>query len=338
MPSRKKSGKKVSVLGSGSWGTALASHLKLVGHEVIVWGIVEDDLKNISDNNTNPAYFPGMKLENGISTTLDLEEATKGADCLVMAVPSFAVREVSSKLNTDAPVLIVSKGLEKKSLKLLSDVVAEETGKEERIGVLSGPSFAKEVLEKKPTAVTVACKNTETLEFFCGLFHHSYFRTYRSDDLIGVQLGGAVKNIIALAVGVCDGREMGLNARAALVTRGLAEIAGLVRVMGGKSETISGLSGLGDLLLTATGDLSRNRRVGLLLGEGKSLEQAIEQVGQTAEGVVTAPKILGLAEKLNVEMPITRGVVDLIEGRVSVEEIIKGLLERGGKYEFESSN
>ncbi len=332
------SAKRVSVLGSGSWGTALATHLKLAGHEVCVWGIVEEDLKNISENQSNPAYFPGLKLEKGISTTSDLSEAVKKADCIVMAVPSFAVREVSSKLKTEVPVVIVSKGLEEGTLKFLSDVVAEETGKTDRIAVLSGPSFAKEVLEKKTTAVTVACKNPETLEFVCNLFHHSYFRTYRSEDLAGVQLGGAVKNVIALAVGICDGKDMGLNGRAALITRGLAEIGRLVKAMGGKAETISGLSGLGDLLLTATGDLSRNRRVGILLGEGKSLEEAIEQVGQTAEGVVTAPKILELAEKTGVDMPITRGVVAMLEGRVGVEEIVKGWLERGGKYEIEDKN
>jgi len=330
--------KKVAVLGSGSWGTALANHLKVAGHEVLIWGIVEEDLKNISENQTNPAYFPDLKLESGISTSIDLAEAVNGADCIVMAVPSFAVREVASKLASDVPIVIVSKGLEEGSLKLLSDVVLEETGKEELVAVLSGPSFAKEVLEKKPTAVTIASKSAETLELFSSLFHHSYFRAYRSDDLVGVQLGGAVKNIVALAVGICDGKEMGLNARAALVTRGLAEIGRLVKAMGGKAETVSGLSGLGDLLLTATGDLSRNRRVGLLLGQGKSLEEAVEEVGQTAEGVVTAPKILGLADRLGVEMPITRGVVDMLEGRVGVDGIVKGLLERGGKYEFEEND
>jgi len=329
--------KRVTVLGSGSWGTALASHLRFAGHEVCVWGIIDEDLKNISENQSNPTYFPGLKLENGISTNLDLSEAVQGADCVVMAVPSFAVREVSSKLKTDVPVVIVSKGLEEGTLKFLSEVVAEETGQKDQIAVLSGPSFAREVLEKKPTAVTIASQHPETLESVCDLFHHSYFRVYHSEDLAGVQLGGAVKNVIALAVGICDGRETGLNARAGLITRGLAEMARLVKAMGGKTETISGLSGLGDLLLTATGDLSRNRRVGILLGKGKSLEEAIEEVGQTAEGVVTAPKILKLAEKIEIEMPITRGVVDLLEGRVGIEEIVKGLLERGGKYEFEGA-
>ncbi len=331
-------GKKVAVLGSGSWGTALAHQLRISGLDVWLWGIEEDVLESIATKQVNPTYFPDNKIAAGINCELSIEKAVAGAELVVVAVPSSVIREVASslkKLNPETKkFVIVAKGLEQGSLALLSDVLAEELGNADNIAVLSGPSFAKEVLEEKPTAVTVAASSIKIADEVANYFHYGAFRVYTSDDLVGVQLGGAVKNIIALATGIIDGKKMGLNARAALLTRGLVEISRLVVKMGGREETVFGLSGLGDLILTSTGDLSRNRKVGLALGRGDSLEKILKDIGQVAEGVVTAPKILALAKKLEIEMPITEEIVSVLEGKHSVDIALKNLLSREGKIEI----
>lgn len=321
---------EVSVLGAGSWGTALACHLKRSGHNVTIWGNENAVLDDIS-RGKNEKYFPGLPLEDGIKPSASLTEA----EVYVIAVPSVAVREVCRRLLSDikriAPSVLVcaAKGLESGTLKRMSEVISEETGFEAVI--LSGPSFAREVIEGKPTAVTIASRDENFLKVAQSCFHHGKFRVYPSNDVIGVELGGTVKNVIALASGIIDGEALGLNARAALLTRGLAEMQRLALALGAQSDTLWGLSGLGDLLLTATGDLSRNRRVGLALGQGKKLKEALEEIGQVAEGVEAAPVVLALARRHAVEVPITEEVVQILAGKSTVEDSTERLFARDSR-------
>ena len=328
--------KRIAVLGSGSWGTALASHLRGAGHDVTIWGLETEALKSIEKTNTNPDYFPGLSLSSGIKAEAILEESVKEKEVVVFSVPSGAMRDVSKKvaknLANDALLVNTAKGLEAETNKRMTEVIKEETGTA-RASVLSGPSFAKEVLEKRPTAVTTAAHTMELAKEVAEVFHYQYFRAYTSEDVIGVELGGALKNVIAIAVGIVDGKNFGCNARAALITRGLSEIGELIVKLGGKERTVSGLSVLGDLLLTSTGDLSRNRQVGLRLAKGEELVSALDGVGQVAEGVNTARKVLSLAEPLKLEMPITKEVVHVLEGQHSIEVAVEKLLSRAPSHE-----
>ena len=326
---------KVAVLGSGSWGTALASHLRRAGHSVVIWGKSADEIQDLAVGR-NTRYFPGETLASGLVATTDLLTAVDGAQTIVIAVPSFAVREVCESVREHAAaasIVSAAKGLEGGSFRFLSEVVGDVLGNADRVAVLSGPSFALEVLRNKPTAVTVASRSEQTAKRVAETFHHETFRVYTTADVVGVEVGGAVKNVIALAVGMVDGFDGGTNARAALITRGLAEIAQLADALGGESRTVSGLSGLGDLLLTATGDLSRNRTVGLRLGKGETLGEILASLGQVAEGVEAAPKVLALATKRGVAMPITEAVVKVISGERSVQDSARMLLSRERKGE-----
>lgn len=327
----------MAVLGAGSWGTALAHHLRSAGHRTTLWGRDPAVLGAITTKGINPRYFPGQVLAAGIATTTDLEACLVEARAVVVSLPSQTVRRVASlaspHLADEAVVVSTTKGLEAGTHRTMSEVLAEERGSSRRIAVLSGPSFAQEVVRGLPTAVTMAASERAVAEEAAGWFHHGAFRVYTSTDRIGVEMGGVLKNVVALAAGMVDGFGMGHNARAALLTRGLAEMERLVVALGGKAETVSGLSGLGDLLLTATGDLSRNRRVGVRLGQGGNLPDILEELGQTAEGVSTALLALELARELHVEAPIIQEVNRVVAGESTVEQSVRALLARAPREE-----
>lgn len=329
-----------AVIGCGSWGTALANHLCLAGHEVVITGNEPEVLLAIAQEHKNPKYFPSDTLCSKLKVALKLEEAISGADLVVFAVPSFAMRAVAHEaaplLSPSAIAVSVAKGLEGDSFKIMTDVLREELGKSRIIAALSGPSFAQEVLRGLPTCVTVAASSHEEAIKAGRYFHHDNFRIYTSTDLVGVELGGAIKNIMALAAGVADGMEMGNNARAAIITRGIAEMQRLIVAVGGDARTVAGLSGLGDLLLTATGDLSRNRRVGVKLGKGEKLKDIVASLGQVAEAVETTAKALKLAARHQVETPIIELVNALLQEKISAHEAVKILLSREPRAENEN--
>jgi glycerol-3-phosphate dehydrogenase (NAD(P)+) len=327
----------VAVLGAGSWGTAQAHHLRLGGLDVTLWGRDPQALRAV-ESGRNPRFLGDEPLAPGLRGETDLERAVRGKTAVVVALPSTSVRAVASAARAaipdDALVVSTTKGLELGSLLRMSEVLAEEWGRLERISVLSGPSFALEVLRGLPTAVTAAGPTLQAAQRASRLYHHGSMRIYTSTDLVGVELGGVLKNVIALAAGVIDGFGMGHNARAALLTRGLAEIRRLVVALGGQAGTVNGLSGLGDLLLTATGDLSRNRQVGLRLGRGESLESVLADLGQVAEGVLTARSGLELARLHQVEVPLIEETQRILQGEHTVAEAVRHLLTRAPRAEM----
>lgn len=327
---------QIAVLGSGSWGTALAHHLRKAGHDVCVWGNDEKALRAIGEKGENPDFFPGLKLASGIRPEFDIKRGVEGAEVIVCCLPSNAVRSVAANLKPvlTKPVLMVSctKGLEERSNKRMTVVLAEELGERHSVSVLSGPSFAVEVIKNLPTAIVAAAENIEIAEKVVTAFHYENFRVYTSTDVIGVEFGGVLKNIMALAVGVLDGAQMGANARAAMITRGLIEMQRLIVALGGRAETVTGLSGLGDLLLTATGDLSRNRQVGLRLGKGETLEKILSELGQVAESVSATKLALSLAQEKNVSVPIITEVYKVLSGGNAKDSLL-ALLSRTPKSE-----
>jgi glycerol-3-phosphate dehydrogenase (NAD(P)+) len=326
----------IVVLGAGSWGTALAHHLSGAGHSVRIWGRDKAVLEAIATRSVNPRYFPNDTLNPNLMVLEELGEELTKAAMIIIAVPSDAVRIVAkSSAPFIAPGTIVAeatKGIEAGTLMRMSEVVAAELPQTEVVS-LSGPSFAQEVLRGLPTAVVVAGKSRDVCEKVARWFHHDKFRVYTSLDLVGVELGGVVKNVFALAAGLVDGLGYGSNARAALLTRGLHEMARLVIALGGKASTVSGLSGLGDLILTSTGDLSRNRRVGVRLGQGEKLDDIVASLGQVAEAVTSAPRVYALANRVGVDMPIVEEVTKIISGRTTAEESARQLLTRAMRAE-----
>ncbi|MBQ7529794.1 NAD(P)-dependent glycerol-3-phosphate dehydrogenase, partial [bacterium] len=287
----------------------------------------------------NRIYFKDLPVCNPgeIKTDMDLPRALQGAEAIVFAVPSSVTRIVANQAKEyiDPKTILIStaKGLEKDSLLRMSEVLSETIGRLERIAVLSGPSFAAEVLRGLPTAVTVASPVPSTSTKVAQLYHYKYMRVYSSTDIVGVELGGVIKNVIALAVGMTDGAGMGNNARAALITRALIEMKRIIMAMGGREATVSGLSGLGDLLLTSTGDLSRNRQVGLMLGQGRSLDEVMKDMQQVAEGVKSASGCLQLAQNLGIETPIIKETCHILSGEHSLKEALQNLLSRSQKFE-----
>jgi len=331
----KKSISKVAVLGAGSWGTALAHHLAAHSglESVVIWGRDRKTISAIDEQKENPRYFPGIKLASGLQATTELESAVSGAELVLLSVPSSAIRETAQAakkfLSPNAVLLNTAKGLEKATLKRPSEVLSEVCPEyKDKIAGLSGPSFARELIENRPTAVVIAAQDKTLAKGLAGIFNCGLLRVYSSEDLLGLELGGAFKNVIALAVGISDGKEFGLNARAALITRGLAEMSRLIVALGGRPETVNGLSVLGDLFLTCTGDLSRNRQVGLRLGKGEKIPEILADLGQVSEGVHAAPRVLELAKKLGVEVPITEQVVGVLEDQKTVEEAVSALFSR----------
>lgn len=331
---------KISVLGAGAWGTALAIQAAEAGHQVSLWGRDAAAIDAMRAGRRNAAYLPDSELPASLALTADRAESiAHAADGLtIVATPMSGLRETLAALPSTQRVLWLCKGFEAGTGRLGHEI-ARELQPAMRVGVLSGPSFAQEVAAGRPTALVAASEDDALAQAAVEAFHGERLRVYTSSDPVGVEVGGAVKNVMAIAVGVCDGLSAsapdapGLNARAALITRGLAEMLRLGLALGAKAETFMGLSGLGDLVLTATGDLSRNRRVGLMLAQGLALPQILQQLGHVAEGVYSAPTVLARAREAGVEMPITEGMVALLDGRLRASDAVEHLMGREARAE-----
>lgn len=327
---------RVAVLGAGSWGTALAKHMADQGHPVRLWTRREEHAQQMQTSRENAQYLPGFRFPDTLQATSELAEALEGAEVVLSVVPSQTTREVwahaRQHLAPGIPILCASKGIENETLELMVNVL-EEVVPGHSVGFIGGPSFAKEVAAHLPTAVVVASKDEATAQRGQELLSCDWLRAYYSSDVIGVELGGALKNVIAIACGCADGLGLGHNTRAALITRGLAEITRVAVKMGADPQTLAGLAGMGDLVLTCTGDLSRNRRVGLGLGQNKPLQQILTEMGQVAEGVTTTRSARDLAGKIGVEMPITQEVYRLLYEDQSAKASVLALMRRSLKKE-----
>jgi glycerol-3-phosphate dehydrogenase (NAD(P)+) len=335
MKKRMMSPEKILIIGAGSWGTALAKLLADKGRQVILWGHRAAHIEQIRREAENRLYLPGIKLDN-ITFTADIN-MVKGAAMVVMVVPSHVFRGVFNNLapllSKDTYVLSAVKGIENDTLMTMTEVM-EDIKKGLPTGVLSGPSFAREVAAGIPTAVTVASADIKQARVFQQTFFTELFRVYTSTDVIGLELGGPLKNIIAIAAGICDGLGYGTNTRAALITRGLAEITRMGVKMGANPLTFSGLAGMGDLVLTCTGDLSRNRQVGLMLGQGKTLTDILAEMKMVAEGVKTTKSAWLLSRKIGVDMPILEQIYQVIYADKPCAEAVHDLLSRDQKEEL----
>ncbi|MGB1276816.1 MAG: NAD(P)H-dependent glycerol-3-phosphate dehydrogenase [Nannocystaceae bacterium] len=333
------------MIGSGSWGTALAIHAARRGHPVRLWARTPERAQQMQQERVNARYLKDAPFPDGLAVTSELGEALDAADLVIMAVPSHGLRAVTKRVAdtlkslpaTRPSFLIAAKGVEVDSLKTMAAVLAEELEPvhHAKIAALGGPSFAAEVAGGQPTVVVVACKQIDVAEEIQIWLSGNGVRVYVTDDVTGVELGGAFKNVIALAAGVCDGAGLGQNARAALITRGLAEISRLSVTLGALPTTLAGLAGLGDLVLTCTGGLSRNRRVGLALGQGQTLEQILEEMGMVAEGVKNTLSAQRLAAREGIEMPIANMMHALLYGGASVKFAVASLMGRDLKSERE---
>ena len=330
---------KIAMIGAGSWGTALALLLARKGLPVVLWDRDVDHIHQLAQDRENKRYQPGHGFPDVLDVTGNLAEAVDGAECVVMVVPSHGYRAVYRQffplLKEDALVVSAVKGIEIDSGLTMTGVMREESSTPKRLhlGVLSGPSFAAEVADRQPTAVTVSFADAEAAETVQRLFSTDYFRVYTSDDVVGLEISGAMKNVIAIAAGICDGLGYGLNTRAALMTRGLAEITRMGVALGGQPQTFAGLGGMGDLVLTCTGNLSRNRTVGLKLGSGLTLEQALSEMKMVAEGVKTTKSCYALAQQLQVEMPILEQVHQVLYHDKNCEDAVRELFQRDLKKE-----
>jgi glycerol-3-phosphate dehydrogenase (NAD(P)+) len=327
----------IAVLGAGSWGTALALHLDRSGHDVRLWARDSNLLDAIQRSGSNPHYLPGERLSADIGLVAAIEEAVSDVSCVVFAVPSHGLRAVVRRavpsLRSGAILVSAAKGLEEQTLARMSQVILEETGGSYPTVVLSGPSFAAEVARGLPTAVLAASADQAAVACVQDSFRGPTFRLYASDDVTGVEIGGALKNVIAIAAGAVEGLGLGYNAMAALITRGLAEISRLATAEGGRRETLSGLAGLGDLVLTCTGDLSRNRRVGIELGRGRRLDDILSTLQMVAEGVRTTGAALALGARHGIELPITAQMRRVLDGTCSPREAVEALMIRKQKAE-----
>lgn len=332
---------KVTILGAGSWGTALGIVLADNGHEVRLWSYNEDQVNEINTYRTNERYLPGIQLEGKIHAYAEMSSALHNVKTIVIAVPTKAVREVVRKIARiiKNPVIVVHvcKGIEPDTLKRVSEMITEEMPEHlmEDLVVLSGPSHAEEVSRRQPTTVAVSSKNIRAAEYIQDLFMNANFRVYTNEDIIGVEIGGALKNIIALAAGISDGLGYGDNAKAALITRGLAEISRLGTKMGANPLTFLGLTGIGDLIVTCTSVHSRNWRTGNALGKGKSLNQILEEMGQVVEGVRTTKAAVQLVEKYNVTMPISSILYKVLFENLKPKEAVDELMSRRKTHEME---
>jgi glycerol-3-phosphate dehydrogenase (NAD(P)+) len=327
------------VLGAGSWGTALAIQLARGDRPTCLWGHEPEHMAKLAAARENVRYLPGIPLPDSLQIEDDLGKALTFAQDILLVVPSHAFRSVLEAIKpyldpASVRLAWATKGLESGSGKLLHEIVAEELGTALPTAVISGPTFAREVAEGLPTALTVASQQSDFAEFLAARLHTEAFRAYTADDVIGVEVGGAVKNVLAIAAGIADGLGFGANARTALITRGLAEIMRLGDALGGQRETFMGLAGLGDLVLTCTDDQSRNRRLGLALGEGQSLEQALANIDQVVEGVQTAREVHELAQSQGVDMPITEQVFKVLYEGCKPKEAVHALLNREQKAEL----
>ena len=336
---------KIIVLGAGAWGTAVAMSAAQhpAGHAVTLWARDAGQAQSMRTEAQNARYLPGIAFPPSLSVADgDLGPLLPGADLVIVATPMAALRGMLQALHgCAAPVAWLCKGFEAvpagadpASFGLLAHEIQAQIAPDLIAGVFSGPSFAQEVALGQPTALVAASPHAQVRDALVNAFHSPSVRVYANEDIVGVEVGGAVKNVLAIATGLCDGLALGLNARAALITRGLAEMTRLGLALGARPDTFMGLSGLGDLVLTATGDLSRNRRVGMLLAEGKTLPQAVESLGHVAEGVYSARTVAQRAAQLGVDMPITRAVVALLDGQLTPADAVVTLMGRGPASEL----
>ena len=330
---------KVAVVGAGSWGSAFASITAEKGIETVLWARRPELADEINARHTNASYLPDLDLPPSLSATADLGKALHGAEVLVMAVPSHAYRDVFRQalehLEEAAPVVSLTKGIEEGSMARMTEVMAEEGGLgPDRVAVVSGPNLAKEVMRRMPSASVVACADEGTAASLQSLFMAPYFRVYTNPDVVGCELSGAMKNVIAIAAGIADGMGFGDNSRASLITRGLAEMARLGSTLGANALTFAGLAGMGDLVATCISRLSRNRRVGEELGQGRKLEEIVADMNMVAEGVKTSRAVVALAEQGGVEVPLCEHVVKVLYEGISPADMVLSLMLRSAKPEL----
>lgn len=327
----------IAILGAGSWGTALAIHLARAGHNVLLWGNEPEHIQLLAEQRCNQQFLPGFTFPDSLQLSADLAQVLASPAWVLIAIPSHAYRSFLQKntqlFNANMGIAWASKGLEQGSGKLIHQVIAEELPQCQKLAVMSGPTFAREVAENLPTAITVASASDAFSEELSEYLHSGCFRAYRSADMVGVELGGAMKNVLAIAAGAADGLGFGANTRAALITRGLAEMMRLGKTLGAQQETFMGLAGMGDLILTCTDDQSRNRRTGLLLSQGKTMEQVHEAIGQAIEGIKTAREVVALAARHHVEVPICQQVYRVIYEGCPIDEAVQSLLNRKSSQE-----
>lgn len=332
---------KIGIIGAGSWGIALSVLLHNNGHEITVWSILEDEINMLKTEHEHKDKLPGVKLPEDMVFTTSLPEAIEGKDILVLAVPSPFTRSTSQNMKpyvADGQIIVnVAKGIEEHTLMTLSQIIEEEVP-QANVAVLSGPSHAEEVGRGIPTTIVVGAKTRETAEYIQNVFMSDVFRVYISPDVLGIELGAALKNVVALAAGIADGLGYGDNTKAALITRGITEIARLGTAMGGKFETFCGLSGIGDLIVTCASMHSRNRRAGILIGQGKTMEEAMAEVKMVVEGVYSAKAAKALAEKYHVELPIIEQVNEVLFNGKSAAVAVKDLMIRDKKIEHQDWN
>lgn len=328
--------KNIAVIGAGSWGTAIAILLSSKGYNVRLWDVDPKRAEKLIAERENKQYLPNIKFPNTLHPIIEIEEVLAGAELAIFAAPAqqfrVALDNALPHIEKDTKIVNLAKGLEQHTLLRMSEIAYQKVP-QENYAVLSGPSHAEEVGLQKPTTVVVASKSKETAEYVQDVFFAENFRVYTSQDVIGVELGGALKNIIALGAGISDGMDFGDNAKAALMTRGIAEISRLGVAMGADVHTFSGLSGVGDLIVTCTSMHSRNRRCGIAIGEGKGVQEAVDSVGMVVEGMYTAEAAYELAKKYDVEMPIVEGIYEIISNNASPKEIVKQLMLRDKKME-----
>jgi glycerol-3-phosphate dehydrogenase (NAD(P)+) len=329
--------KDIAVLGAGSWGTALAVHLAGIGHQVRLWAREPDVLADIQTGRENRVFLPGVPLPDSVRACGRFDEALAGVDLVLVVVPTHGVRGVVQAaapfIRPGATMVSATKGLEAETLLRPSEIIAQELGPGRPVVALSGPSFAREVAAGLPTAVCVACISLAAAEEVQAEFRGRFFRLYTSTDVIGVEIGAALKNVIAIAAGVVDGLGLGHNALAGLITRGLAEISRLASALGGRRETLSGLTGLGDLVLTCTGALSRNRQVGVELGRGRPIGEVLASMKMVAEGVFTTGAALALGARHGVELPIAAQMAEVLAGRKAPRDAVEELMLRPQRVE-----
>lgn len=327
---------KIGMIGAGSWGTALSWLLTNNGHEVTVWSALADEVEMLKRDHEHKS-MPGVILQDSVAFTTDLQEAAQGRELLVLAVASPYTRSTAHRLkNVIAPgqiVVNVAKGIEENTLLTLSQIIEEEVPQAD-VAVLSGPSHAEEVGKGLPTTIVVGAKSKKTAEYIQGVFMSPVFRVYTSPDVLGIELGAALKNVVALAAGIADGLGYGDNTKAALITRGITEIARLGTAMGGRFETFCGLSGIGDLIVTCASMHSRNRRAGILIGKGYTMEEAMAEVKMVVEGVYSAKAAMGLAKKYDVQLPIIEQVNEVLFGGKPAADAVRDLMLRDKKIEI----
>jgi glycerol-3-phosphate dehydrogenase (NAD(P)+) len=331
---------QVAVLGAGSWGTALASLLARNGHRTVLWGRDAGQVLSINEKHENTRYLPGIALPEQLAASTDLPASVRDADLILVVTPSHAfsetVRLLAPHRKCGVGVSWATKGFEPGSGRFLHEVAADILGDDVPLAVVTGPSFAKEVTLGLPTAVTVHSDDPDFAQTVAEALHGPAFRAYTGNDMMGAELGGAMKNVLAVATGIADGMALGLNARAGLITRGLNEMLRLNQALGGRAETLMGLAGLGDLVLTSTGDLSRNRRLGLALGKGQSLNEAVSAIGQVVESIQTCDEVMRLAQRFDMDLPISALVQKVLHEQITPQEGLKMLLSREQKPEYPS--